>query len=71
MYNEEIYQKMKAEFGPILMPAVTDIISTLYDIKYQAAKNTDTLSEYDYERDWWLEKHKELVKIEDEQLCQE
>jgi hypothetical protein len=71
MYNEEIYQKMKAEFGPILMPAVTDIISTLYDIKYQAAKNTDALSEYDYERDWWLEKHRELVKIEDEQLCQE
>jgi hypothetical protein len=69
MYNEEIYQKMKAEFGPILMPTVTDIISTLYDIKYQAAKNTDALSEYDYERDWWLEKHRELVKIENEELC--
>ena len=71
MYNEEIYQKMKAEFGEPLMGTVTDIVSTLYDIKYQAAKNTDALSEYDYERDWWLEKHRELVKIEDEQLCQE
>jgi hypothetical protein len=71
MYNEEIYQKMKAEFGPMLMPAVTNIISKLHHIKYQAAKNTDALNEYDYERDWWLEKHRELVKIEDEQLCQE
>jgi hypothetical protein len=37
----------------------------LYDIKYQAAKNTDALNEFDYERDWWMEKHKELInKIE-------
>jgi hypothetical protein len=70
MYNEEIYQKMKAEFGALLMPAVTDIISKLYDIKYEAAKNTDALSEFDYERDWWMEKHKEIIsKLEN--TCQE
>lgn len=62
MYNEEIYQKMKAEFGEDKMAQVSDIISVLYDIKYQAAKNTDALTEYDYERDWWMDKHKELIK---------
>lgn len=70
MYNEEIYQKMSAEFGETLMGAVTDIISTLYDIKYQAAKNTDALSEFDYERDWWMEKHKEIIHKK-ENTCQE
>ena len=70
MYNEEIYQKLSVEFGETLMATVTDIISTLYDIKYQAAKNTDALSEFDYERDWWMEKHKEIVnKLEEP--CQE
>ena len=70
MYNEEIYQKLSVEFGETKMPTVTDIISTLYDIKYQAAKNTDALCEYDYERDWWMEKHKEILnKIET--TCQE
>jgi hypothetical protein len=68
MYNEEIYQKMLTEFGEDKMAVVTDIVSTLYDIKYQAAKNTDALTEYDYERDWWLEKHKELVKLKEVNL---
>jgi hypothetical protein len=70
MYNEEIYQKMLAEFGENKMALVTDIVSTLYDIKYQAAKNTDALCEFDYERDWWMEKHKQIIyKIEN--TCQE
>jgi hypothetical protein len=68
MYNEEIYQKMLTEFGEDKMAVVTDIVSTLYDIKYQAAKNTYALTEYDYERDWWLEKHKELVKLKEVNL---
>lgn len=70
MYNEEIYQKLSAEFGESRMATVTDVISMLYDIKYQAAKNTDALNEFDYERDWWMEKHKELInKIET--ICQD
>ena len=70
MYNEEIYQKMKAEFGEDKMIEITDIISVLYDIKYQAAKNTDALTEFDYERDWWIQKHKEVIaKLEG--TCQE
>jgi hypothetical protein len=70
MYNEEMYQKLLKQFGENNMGMVTDIISTMYDIKYQAAKNTDALNEFDYERDWWMNKHKEIIyKIEN--TCQE
>jgi len=70
MYNEEMYQKLLKQFCENNMGMVTDIISTMYDIKYQAAKNTDALNEFDYERDWWMNKHKEIIyKIEN--VCQE
>jgi hypothetical protein len=70
MYNEEIYKKLSAKFGESKMSTVTNVISMLYDIKYQAAKNTDALTEYDYERDWWKNKENELInKIET--TCQE
>lgn len=65
MYNEEIYQKLSVTFGEDRMAAVTDIITTLYDIKYNAAKNTDALNEFDYERDWWMSKHKEILNIKE------
>jgi hypothetical protein len=61
MYNEEIYQKLAQQFDESDMGLVCDIISTLYDIKYEAAKNTDALNEFDYERDWWKNKENELT----------
>lgn len=65
MYNKEIYQKLLEEFGEDKMTSVCDVISTLYDIKFQATKNFDAHLEFDYERDWWMNKHKELInKIE-------
>lgn len=68
MYNKDIYEKLLKEFGEEKMATVTDVISALYDIKYTAAKNTDALSEFDYERDWWMDKHKELVNIKEVNL---
>ena len=68
MYNEEIYQKLSLIFGDDRMAAVTDIITTLYDIRYTAAKNTDALNEFDYERDWWMNKHKEILNIKEVNL---
>jgi hypothetical protein len=65
MYNEEIYNKLLEEFGEEKMLQITDVISVLYDIKYQASKNIDALNEYDYERDWWMNKHKELIKLKE------
>lgn len=65
MYNEEIYQRLLEEFGEEQMHNVCDIISVLYDIKYMASKNEDAVSEFDYEREWWMNKHKELLKIKE------
>lgn len=65
MYNEEIYQKLLAEFGELKMTTVTDIISVLYDIKYQASKNEDAFNEFDYERRWWADKHQELINLKE------
>ena len=62
MYNQEIYEKLLKEFGEEKMASVTDVISCLYDIKYNSAKHLNTLTEYDYERDWWKNKHVELLK---------
>lgn len=65
MFNEEIYQKLLKEFGEDKMASVCDIVSTLYDIKYNASKNDDAYIEFDYEREWWMNKHKELVKLKE------
>jgi hypothetical protein len=65
MYNEEIYNKLLEEFGEEKMLQVADIISVLYDIKYQASKNIDALNEYDYERDWWIKKSNELLTLKE------
>jgi hypothetical protein len=62
MYNEEIYKKLLKEFGKEKMATVTDVISVFYDIKYNAAKEIDSLCEYDYEKQWWANKHVEIVK---------
>jgi hypothetical protein len=62
MYNEDIYQKLLKEFGEEKMASVCDIISTLYDIRHNASKNVETIEEFDYERQWWMDKHVELVK---------
>ena len=62
MYNEEIYKKLLEEFGEDKMLHVTHIISVLYDIKYNNVKTEECLCGYDYERDWWNNKHVELIK---------
>jgi hypothetical protein len=61
MYNEEIYQKLLKEFGEEKMITVTDVITMFYNIKYNATEHIDTINEYDYERQWWMNKHKELI----------
>ncbi len=62
MSNEEIYEKLALEFTKSKMASVTDIISKLYDIKFNATKNKDTSIVYDYYRQWWMDKHIEIIK---------
>ena len=68
MYNEEMYQKLVVEFGEANMSTVCEIISSLYDIKFNAAKTEDGFTEFDYERDWWINKHIEITS-KTEQEC--
>lgn len=61
MYNEEIYEKLLKKFGEEKMTTVTNVISVFYDIKYDAAKNSQLKDEYDYERQWWITRYVELI----------
>ena len=61
MYNNEIYNALLLEFGEEEMIKVTDIISAFYAIKYNGSKTTDLLEEFDYERDWWLNKNSSSI----------
>lgn len=70
MSNEEIYQKLSEQFNESDMGLVCDIVSTLYDIKFQTTRNFDAHLEFDYQRQWWFEKHNSLINKE-ENACQE
>lgn len=62
MYNGEILELIIEEFGVEKATQFCEIAATMYDIKYNAAKELDPLNEYDFERVWWLDKYIELNK---------
>jgi len=55
MYNQEMLEKIVAQFGTDRAIEFCEIASVMYDIKFNACKDSDCKAEYDYERDWWLE----------------
>jgi hypothetical protein len=65
MFNEEIFEKLKKEFAEDKLPLVCDVISVLYDIKFTSTKIKDASCEYDYERDWWMNKRNELLNLKE------
>jgi hypothetical protein len=50
MQNKEIFEKYINEFGTEYTTSLTKIISSLYDIKFNAAETIEASEEYDYER---------------------
>jgi predicted nuclease with TOPRIM domain len=62
MQNNEIFEKLVSRVGSSYAITITEIVSTLYDIAYNAAKSEDACIEYDYERQWWMDKFKELIR---------
>jgi hypothetical protein len=62
MCNREILELIIEEFGVDKATQFCEIAATMYDIKYNAVKELDPLSEYDFERVWWLESYIELNK---------
>ena len=65
MFNEEIYQKLCEEFAEDKMVLVCDIISTLYHIKFNAIPHLDSFNEFDYERQWWMNKRNDLINAKE------
>jgi hypothetical protein len=57
MNNEEIYQKLRKLYNKENMFPVCSVISTLYEIKFNAAKTMEASDEFDYERQWWSNKY--------------
>ncbi len=55
MFNQEILDKIITQYGPFKAMEFCEILSTFYDIKYNACKTPECQEEYDYERDWWNE----------------
>lgn len=60
MYNQKLVDKLVEQFGKEEITKFAEIVSVMYDIKYNACKDLDGLCEFDYERDWWLEASKIL-----------
>jgi hypothetical protein len=62
MYNQQLVDKLVEQFGKEEIAKFAEIVSVMYDIKYNACKDLDGLCEFDYERDWWLEASVTLKK---------
>ena len=55
MSNREILELIIEEYGADKAAEFCEMVAMMYDIKYNAAKEVDPLSEYDFERVWWIE----------------
>jgi len=62
MYNEDILNKILNEFSIEKTATFCEIVSLMYEIKYNATRDINLLSEYDFERDWWSKAYIELTK---------
>ncbi len=55
MYNPEILKNLEEKYGTEKTADFCEMISTMYNLKYENCTSQDCRSEYDYERDWWHE----------------
>jgi hypothetical protein len=55
MCNRDILEAIIEEVGSDKAAEFCHLASLMYDIKYQASKTKDPLTEYDFERVWWLD----------------
>ena len=62
MCNREILEVIIEEVGAEKAAEFCRLASLMYDIRYNACKDLDPLSELDFERDWWADAAKMLNK---------
>lgn len=60
MYNQEILDKVSRIYRVEETIEFCESAALLYDIKYNATKELEPLSEFDFERVWWSNAAKEL-----------
>ena len=58
MFNNELYEKLEAQFGVARMTDFAEIMITRHDILF--ADSDDALNGEDFERDWWIDKYVKL-----------
>lgn len=59
MYNNMILDQMVQKYGLEKAVDFCKMVSTFYDIKFKNAPPS-CFDEFDFERQWWLDKHNEL-----------
>jgi hypothetical protein len=53
MCNREILEVIIEEVGAEKAAEFCKLVSLMYDIRYNACKTEEPLTEFDYEREWW------------------
>jgi hypothetical protein len=62
MCNREVLEVIIEEVGTEKAAEFCRLVSLMYDIRYNACKDLDPLSELDFERDWWADAAEVLNK---------
>jgi len=62
MYNKNLYKEMNVNYTTAEMILFAVMVSDMYDIllKHSDEKKSN-LVDYDFERDWWMNKYDELI----------
>lgn len=66
MLNNDLYNELEHRFGKDQMINISEAVSYMYSILFKNNQDNYLLtgitdgSEYNFERDWWMDKHKEL-----------
>jgi hypothetical protein len=55
MYNKDILDLIIKKYGVEKAATFCEIAAMMYDIKYNASKSKDAITEFDFERVWWIE----------------
>lgn len=66
MSNDDIFNKIVEKYGEKEIIKFCDVISMVFNEKYHEVEEYYPLSEYDFERKWWTEKYKNLIKKKNE-----
>jgi len=62
MCNREVLEVIIEEVGAEKAAEFCRLASLMYDIRYNACKQLEPLSELDFERDWWKDAAEALNK---------